>query len=112
MYRTILFDLDGTLTDSREGIVHCVRETILGYGGPVPEEETLLRFIGPPLQDSFMRFCGYSPEKAAEAVERFRLIYEPVGQYENRAAPGMEAVMGRLKERGRSEEHTSELQSP
>ena len=100
MYRYILFDLDGTLTDSREGIVHCVRETIRGYGDPVPEEETLLRFIGPPLQDSFIRFCGYGPEKAAEAVERFRLIYEPVGQYENRAAPGMEAVMARLKERG------------
>lgn len=101
MYRYILFDLDGTLTDSREGIVHCVRETILGYGDPLPEEETLLRFIGPPLQDSFIRFCGYSAEKAAEAVERFRLIYEPVGQYENRAAPGMEAVMARLKARGR-----------
>ena len=100
MYRYLLFDLDGTLTDSREGIVRCVRETILGYGGPVPEEETLLRFIGPPLQDSFIRFCGYSAEKAAEAVERFRLIYEPTGQYENRAAPGMEAVMGRLKQRG------------
>ena len=65
MYRYILFDLDGTLTDSREGIVHCVRETIESYGDPVPEEETLLRFIGPPLQDSFTRFCGYSPEKAA-----------------------------------------------
>lgn len=101
MYRYILFDLDGTLTDSREGIVHCVRETILGYGDPLPEEETLLRFIGPPLQDSFIRFCGYSAEKAADAVERFRLIYEPVGQYENRAAPGMEAVMARLKARGR-----------
>ena len=101
MYRYILFDLDGTLTDSREGILHCVRETVLGYGDPVPPEETLLRFIGPPLQDSFIRFCGYSPEKAAEAVERFRLIYEPVGQYENRAAPGMEAVMGRLREQGR-----------
>ena len=101
MYRYILFDLDGTLTDSREGILHCVRETVQGYGDPLPPEETLLRFIGPPLQDSFIRFCGYSPEKAAEAVERFRLIYEPVGQYENRAAPGMEAVMGRLREQGR-----------
>ena len=101
MYRYILFDLDGTLTDSREGILHCVRETIQGYGDPVPPEETLLRFIGPPLQDSFIRFCGYSPEKAAEAVERFRLLYEPVGQYENRAAPGMAEVMGRLKEVGR-----------
>ncbi len=100
MYRYILFDLDGTLTDSREGIVHCVQETIESYGDPVPEEDVLLRFIGPPLQDSFIRFCGYSAEKAAEAVERFRLRYEPVGQYENRAAPGMVEVMGRLKEKG------------
>lgn len=101
MYRYILFDLDGTLTDSREGIVHCVREAIQSYGDPLPPEETLLRFIGPPLQDSFIRFCGYSAEKAAEAVERFRLVYEPVGQYENRAAPGMAEVMARLKARGR-----------
>ena len=100
MYRYILFDLDGTLTDSREGIVRCVRETVLGYGDPEPGEETLLRFIGPPLQDSFIRFCGYSAEKAADAVERFRLLYEPAGQYENRAAPGMAEVMGRLRERG------------
>ena len=101
MYRYILFDLDGTLTDSREGIVRCVRETIAEYGGPVPEEETLLRFIGPPLQDSFVRFCGYSPAQAEDAVERFRLRYEPVGQYENRAAPGMAELMGRLREAGR-----------
>ena len=100
MYRYILFDLDGTLTDSREGIVHCVRETIESYGDVLPAEETLLRFIGPPLQDSFIRFCGYSSEKAAEAVERFRLRYAPVGQYENRAAPGMEALLGRLREKG------------
>lgn len=100
MYRYILFDLDGTLTDSREGIVRCVRETIAEYGAPQLEEETLLRFIGPPLQDSFIRFCGFSPARAEEAVERFRLRYEPVGQYENRAAPGMAELMARLREAG------------
>ena len=42
MYRYILFDLDGTLTDSREGILHCVRETVAEYGDPAPPEETLL----------------------------------------------------------------------
>lgn len=101
MYRYILFDLDGTLTDSREGIVRCVREAVLSYGDPAPEEETLLRFIGPPLHDSFIRFCGYSPEKAEDAVERFRVRYEPAGQYENRAAPGMAEVMARLRAQGR-----------
>lgn len=100
MYRYILFDLDGTLTDSREGIVRCVRETIAEYGGPRLEEAALLRFIGPPLHDSFIRFCGFSPEQAEEAVEGFRRRYEPVGQYENRAAPGMAELLGRLREKG------------
>ena len=100
MYRYILFDLDGTLTDSREGIVRCVRETIAECGGAELEESTLLCFIGPPLQDSFIRYCGYSPERAKDAVERFRLRYEPVGQYENRAAPGMAELLGRLREKG------------
>lgn len=100
MYRYILFDLDGTLTDSREGIVRCVRETVAECGGPQLEEATLLRFIGPPLHDSFIRYCGFSLGQTKEAIERFRLRYEPVGQYENRAAPGMAELMGRLREKG------------
>ena len=100
MYRYILFDLDGTLTDSREGIVNCTKAVLAGYGDPPLPEESLLRCIGPPLQDSFIRFCGYSPEKAADAVERFRLRYEPIGQYENRPAPGAAELMERLRKRG------------
>ena len=88
MYRYILFDLDGTLTDSKEGIVNSVRWTLRSMDAPVPEEEILQLFIGPPLQDSFERFCGFSPERAVEAVAVFRERYLPVGQFENRAAPG------------------------
>ena len=57
-------------------------------------------FIGPPLQDSFMRFCGFSREKANEAVARFRERYASVGKFENAAAPGMPELCARLKERG------------
>lgn len=100
MIHTVLFDLDGTLTDSREGIVNSVKYTIDKLGGPVPDEATLLKFIGPPLQDSFMTYCGYDRETATRGVEVFRERYVPIGQYENRPAPGLREVMERLKARG------------
>ena len=96
MYRYIFFDLDGTLTDSKEGVINSVRWTLQRMGAPAPEETTLLRFIGPPLQDSFQRFCGFSPERAAEAVTLFRERYLPVGQFENQAAPGAADLLARL----------------
>ena len=60
MYRTIFFDLDGTLTDSKEGILNCLKYAFERMGRPVPPESTLIKFIGPPLQDSFVRFCGFT----------------------------------------------------
>ena len=100
MYRFIFFDLDGTLTDSKEGIVNSVRWTLRRMGAPVPEEDTLRLFIGPPLQDSFERFCGFSPEQAGEAVTVFRERYLPIGQFENQAAHGAAEMLARLKEKG------------
>ena len=100
MIRTVLFDLDGTLTDSREGIVNSVKYTIEKLGGTMPDQQTLLKFIGPPLQDSFAEFCGFSAERAAEAIAAFRERYEPVGKFENMAAPGMADLCARLKARG------------
>ena len=69
-------------------------------GEPVPPESTLIKFIGPPLQDSFAEFCGFSAERAAEAIAAFRERYEPVGKFENMAAPGMADLCARLKARG------------
>ena len=100
MIRTVLFDLDGTLTDSREGIVNSVKYTIEKLGGTMPDQQTLLKFIGPPLQESFMAYCGYDTETAARGVKVFRERYEPVGQYENQPAPGLRELLARLKERG------------
>ena len=67
MYHYIFFDLDGTLTDSKEGILNSLRYAFDKLGEPVPPESTLIKFIGPPLQDSFAGFCGFSAERAAEA---------------------------------------------
>ncbi len=100
MYHYIFFDLDGTLTDSKEGVVNSVRYAAEKLGGPVPDDATLLKFIGPPLQDSFMEYCGYDLEKALEAIRVFRERYTPIGQFENRPGPGLVEMCRRLKERG------------
>lgn len=100
MIHTVLFDLDGTLTDSREGIVNSVKYAIERLGGSMPDQQTLLKFIGPPLQESFMEHCGYDAETAGKAVEVFRERYIPIGQYENLPAPGMKEVLERLKAKG------------
>lgn len=99
MYSHILFDLDGTLTDSKEGILACVRYALETLELPIPEEAELLKFIGPPLQESFTRI-GLSLEQAGEAIRLFRSRYIPEGQFQNRPAPGMAELMGRLRERG------------
>ena len=100
MYQYLLFDLDGTLTDSREGIVTCLQYAIGKLGDPVPEEADLLKFIGPPLMQSFTEYCGYSEEKAREAIRLYRERYEPIGKFENITAPGMPELCARLKDRG------------
>ena len=100
MYRYILFDLDGTLTDSKEGILNSLRYAIEKMGRPVPPEETLIKFIGPPLQDSFAEFCGFTPEEAIRGIVLFRERYVPVGKFENAAAPGMPELCARLKKQG------------
>ena len=100
MYHYIFFDLDGTLTDSKEGILNSLRYAFDKLGEPVPPENTLIKFIGPPLQDSFAGFCGFSAERAAEAIAAFRERYEPIGKFENMAAPGMADLCARLKARG------------
>ena len=100
MYRYVFFDLDGTLTDSKEGILNCLRYAFEKLGEPVPPEETLLQFIGPPLQESFIRWGGFTPERAAEGLRLFRERYVPIGKFENAPAPGMAELCRRLKEQG------------
>lgn len=100
MYQVILFDLDGTLTDSKEGILNCLRYAFEKMGKPVPEESVLIKFIGPPLQDSFAQFCGFTPEEAREGIAKFQERYAPIGKFENAAAPGMPELCARLQAKG------------
>ena len=84
MRKCVIFDLDGTLTRSEEGIWNCVRYAAEKLGFPVPDAATLRKFIGPPLGWSFMVYMGMSEEMANKAVNTYRERYEAVGLFENR----------------------------
>ena len=96
----VLFDLDGTLTQSEEGIWKSVRYTAEKTGFPVPDDATLRQFIGPPLIWSFQKLMGMTPEQALHAQEVYRERYNSVGYLENRVYPGIRAVFKRLRKSG------------
>lgn len=97
-YRYILFDLDGTLTDSREGIMKSLYYASEKLGFEIPDDPD--RFLGPPLGDSFRMFCGMSDERADEAVRVFRERYSTVGLFENRVYDGIREMLERLRNAG------------
>ena len=99
MKKTILFDLDGTLTDSGEGIINCAIYALEHYNLPIPPREELRVFVGPPLTDSFMRF-GVAPEDAVDAVENYRERFIPIGMYENKLYPGIPELLETLRAEG------------
>ena len=74
MKKYILFDLDGTLTDPREGITSCVQYALKSFGIEEPDQEKLEPFIGPPLKDSFMEYYHMTEEEAECAVEKYSKI--------------------------------------
>ena len=96
----ILFDLDGTLTRSEEGITNCAKYVAERTGLPVPDMETLRKFIGPPLTWSFREYMGMSPEEAEQAVAIYRERYNTVGLFENRVYPGVRFALRALKKAG------------
>lgn len=99
-YDIILFDLDGTLTDSGPGIMNSAAYAMERFGLH-GDRAMLRRFVGPPLVDSFMDFCGLSPEKAAEAVVVYREYYMARGLYENSVYPGVTQMLDRLLSAGK-----------
>ena len=99
MKKSILFDLDGTLTDSGEGIMNCAEFALRHFGIPVPARDTMRVFVGPPLSDTFMRF-GVPESNVQEAIEVYRSRYIPVGKYENTLYPGIYQVLEALHRDG------------
>ncbi len=97
---TILFDLDGTLVNTEEGVDKSVRYTLEKYGMKEPDRNTVRRFIGPLLVDSFQREYGFSREKAEEADLIFRERYETIGLFECELFHGVKEALKILKEKG------------
>lgn len=97
--KTILFDLDGTLTDSGEGIINCASLALEQFGIPVPDRKTMGVFVGPPLHDTFVKF-GVPEDKVDEAVKVFRSRYFTVGKFENFPYPGIPELLQTLKNHG------------
>lgn len=98
-FDTLLFDLDGTLTDSTEGIVRCLEYALERMGFDIPEDTN--KFLGPPLYRSFAEFCGMNEEQVNEAVRIFRERYSTVGLFENRVYEGVPEMLKRLRDGGK-----------
>lgn len=101
-YQGILFDLDGTLTASGEGITRSVRYALEKMGRPdLGEDRKKLEvFVGPPLLEQFMDYAGFSEEEAAEAVKYYRERYNVTGIFENQPYPGIKELLEGLKKKG------------
>ena len=99
MKKTVLFDLDGTLTDSGEGIINCATLALRHFGLPIPAYADMRTFVGPPLRDSFIRF-GVPADQADEAIRVYRSRYIPTGMFENTPYPGIRELLEALRAEG------------
>lgn len=100
MYKYLLFDLDGTITKSEEGIFNCIKYALDWAGIPYPEYSVFRSFIGPSLYDSFVREFGMDDAKAKEMVAKYRERYNVVGLFEAEVYEGVADTLCALKEKG------------
>ncbi len=100
MIETVLFDFDGTVFDTAEGIVRSVQYALRRQGIEA-EAASLVRFAGPPLQYSFMEYAGLSEDAALRAIGDFRERYRPIGVYESRPFPGIGELLDALRAAGK-----------
>lgn len=99
MKKAILFDLDGTLTDSGEGIINCAIVALQHFGLPIPSREELRIFVGPPLNETFLSH-GVPADRVEEAITVYRSRYVPIGKFENTPYPGIRELLETLQAQG------------
>lgn len=99
-YDVILFDLDGTVADSGLGVTNSVKYALEKFGIESGSREELNRFVGPPLTESFMTFCGFDYEKSLLGIEYYREYYKETGIFECSLYDGIKELLVQLKSRG------------
>ena len=99
-YQYLLFDMDGMLVDTREGILKCAQYALDAFGIHVEDLQSLTKFVGPPLSTSFREFYGFSDEQAQEAVAIYRQRYSAHGQYECFVFEGVDSMLRDLRDTG------------
>lgn len=98
----ILFDLDGTLTDPGEGITNSVIYALERFGIHGKTRADLECFIGPPLDESFMKYFGMTRDEAVKAIEVYREYFRPKGMFENKVYVGIPELLAKLKSAGKT----------
>lgn len=101
MYEYVFFDLDGTLTDSGEGIINAAIYALEKYNIEVNDRSELRKFIGPPLQDSFSTDYGFQEDEIEDVIKIFREYYSEKGIFENTIYENIQAMLFELKNRGK-----------
>ena len=101
-YSTILFDLDGTLSDSSQGIINSIIYALEKYDVKDYDMPLLRKFLGPPLHESFEKFMGFDKEKSLQAVKLYREYFSSKGLFENEIYGGVSNLLQNLKENGKA----------
>ena len=101
-YTTILFDLDGTLTDPSHGLVESYYYGLTKMGVKIEDKAALTKYIGPTLLDIWQTDYAFTPEESAEAVSRFREYFSVYGWWDNKVYPGVHKMLEKLKNSGKT----------
>jgi phosphoglycolate phosphatase len=96
-FQVVLFDLDGTLTDSGPGILNCLEYALDAQGIPYPDRETMRTYLGPPLAVTFREHFGMTDSQITAAIEKYRERYHDIGLFENSVYPGIPELLAELK---------------
>ncbi|TFD69227.1 HAD hydrolase-like protein [Cryobacterium sp. Hb1] len=99
-WSAILFDLDGTITDSAPAITSSLARTFTLLGRPVPSAAELLAYVGPPMLDAFQEYAGMTPDEAHEAIAVYRAEYHGAAALDTAVFPGIAGLLERIHAAG------------